>query len=509
MKGRMHSLRVLIALVVAACIAAPAVASTYLDLDDDAYAMLSRLETEGVISTGLLSTRPISRKAALRLLREAEDNAEGRSAFIRDLIAVLKQRIKPEGFGSGGLKYAGSVYAKYMSTNADVMTLSYYPGPAREKEHPFNYNNDGDLYERGSNYRAGLTWRMEDLGPLSLYVNPELRYSDNEEKEVLKKGYAVVGFSWLDIVVGRDSAWWGPGYHGAILLSDNAEPLTMLKFTGPEPLRLPWIFKYLGPFQYTVFATRLEKDRSDYPEPYLWGMRFDFKPWPFLEIGLERTALLGGRGRPTNAATWRHSVLGSNEHESTDNPGDQRAGFDLKLTLPFSMQPVQVYWEQAGEEDRQRNSRRPYKLANLYGLYLPRVLGFERVELRAEYAETKVNEQNDVWYTHGTYTAGYTYHGVIMGHHMGTESKDFFLELSYLMPEKDARLFLSYDREAHDLSGPSGETATVLTITAEFPLSRQVRIRASGGYGRIKNPGNMPADALNVHQVSSEIRYSF
>ena len=63
---------------------------------------------------------------------------------------------------------------RYINTNADVLTLTYL-GAAREKEQAFNYNNDGDLYGRGSNYRVGLTSRLENLGPLSVYLNPEYR----------------------------------------------------------------------------------------------------------------------------------------------------------------------------------------------------------------------------------------------------------------------------------------------------------------------------------------------
>jgi hypothetical protein len=286
----------------------------------------------------------------------------------------------------------------------------------------------------------------------------------------------------------------------------------MIKFTGPAPQTLPWILKYLGPFQYTVFVSQLEKDRSDYPRPYFWGMRFDFKPHRYLEIGLERTAILGGQGRPTDAGTWLDSALGSSEHDIYDkpgNPGDQRAAADVKITLPFPWQPMQIYWERAGEENRQENMRLPYKMANLYGIYLPRLLGMERIDLRAEYAENEVNEQSYVWYTHGTYTAGYTYRGMIMGHHMGTESRDLFLELSYLMPEQAARISLSFDHEKHNLEGPASETVSELMLSGSALVSEHLEVSASFGYGRIENPGNSPGPTQTVSEFSSVIRYLF
>ena len=483
-------------------------ASPYLDVGDEVYVLLSRLEAEGVITDALLSTKPLSRKEIVRLALAAEANAVGRSAFIKGLIETLKQRVRADEYQAGIVRPVDSVSVKYIYTNAAVLTLTY-PGPSPQKEQAFNYNNDGDLYSRGSNLRTSLTSRWENLGPVSIYLEPELRSSEGAEQVVLKKGYAVLGFSWIDIVAGRDSQWWGPGQHGAILLSNNAEPLTMVKLTGPGPQVLPWIFKYLGPFQYDFFVTRLEKDRSDYPRPYLMGMRIDFKPHPYIEIGLERTALLGGEGRPTDASTWWDSLTGNNEHDGSGNPGDQRAGWDVKLTLPLKWQPLQIYWERAGEEERQKHSPMPYKLANLYGLYLPGLLGMERIDLRAEYAENEVNEQPYVWYTHGTYTAGYTYRGMIMGHHMGTESNDLFLELSCLIPEQAARISLSFDREKHNLEGPVSESVRELMLSGTSLVSEHVEVSASFGYGRIENPGNAVGPTRTVNEIATMVRYVF
>lgn len=508
-RGRRTARRCLLCLATLILLAAASArASTYLDVSDEAYALLSRLEAEGLISDSILSTRPLSRKEIVRLALVAEANVAGRSDFIKSLVQELKRRVQASDYTAGAIKPVESVYARYIYTSADVSSLSY-PGAVREKEQAFNYNNDGDLYGRGSNYRFGLTSRLEELGPLSIFVNPEYRSANDAEQGVLKAGYAVIGFSWIDIVVGKDSQWWGPGYHGTFLLSNNAEPLTMIKFTGPAPQTLPWILKYLGPFQYNVFVSQLEKDRSDYSRPYFWGARVAFKPHPNIEIGLARTAILGGRGRPTDAATWLHSMIGSNEHDPVGNPGDQLAGYDVTLTLPFRLQPVQIYWEQAGEENRQRNSRRPYKLANLFGIYLPRVLGFEPLDLRAEYARNDVNKQAYVWYTHGVYTAGYTYRGMIMGHHMGTESRDLFLELSWLLPDKGARISLVYDRETHDQDGPFSETVSESSIRGIGLVSKQLEISASFGYGRIENSGNASGQTRNVNAFSSVIRYLF
>ena len=478
-------------------------ASTYISVGDDVNRILDRLEAEGILRSGLLSTKPISRKEAVRLLKEAESNVEGRSSFIRSLVRSLRERLDQGGTGETVIQPVDVVYGKYIHTNADVLTLVYEG--AQEKEQAFNYNNDGDLYAAGENFRTGFTSRIDDLGPFSLYLNPEFRSSKDDHDLVLRTAYGVLHFGW-DLVLGRDAQWWGPGYNGAILLSNNAEPFTMVRLTNPVSEPLPWIFKYLGPLKFTFFVTRLDKDRNDFAEPQLWGMRFDFKPHPLLEVGLERTALMGGQGRPEGPGTWIDGFFGRNEHGSNET-GDQRAGYDLKLTLPFRLQPLQVYWQAAGEDNVHGY---PTQWAYLAGIYLPRVLACERIGLRAEYASTHMTHHpGSAWYTHHIYTSGYTYNDMIIGHHMGSDSRDAFFELSYRMPERNARIALSYDEKQHNVSEPVRETTSETALHAEISLARRVNLMASCGYGRIKNPGNLAGPTRGVSAFTGGVQYQF
>ena len=471
-----------------------AMASTYLPVDDESYDILYRLEAEGIIQSGLLTTKPLSYREVVRLISEAERNAEGRSIFIQNLVKSLKERFKDESDDVKYIKPVDLLYSRYVYADSDIQALYY--------------NNDGDLYEKGSNLRVGFTSRAE-LGWLSFYINPEFRYSDADSDLIVKRVYGVLNFLGLELTAGKDSQWWGPGNHGAILVSNNAEPMTMLRLTNPQPVILPWIFKYLGPFRFVVFATRLEKER-DVPEPYLWGMRVNFKPHPYLEIGLQRTALLGGKGRPEDLSTWWKSFTALGETavvNAVDDVGDQRAGFDVKLTLPFKWQPLQVYAEAAGEDEA---GGLPYKWAYLTGIYLPRILNFERVGFRAEYATTHVEGSPDVWYTHGIYgPKAYTYKGRIIGHHMGTDSKDIFLEVSYLIPERNGRISIFYDRQEHNLSETIREKKDEVDVNVDIKLAKDLKVKTSYGYGKIKNMGNIPGEDRKINIITGMISYNF
>lgn len=465
-------------------------ASTYLPVNDEAYDTLNRLEAEGVIKSCLITTKPLSRNEVIRLILEAERNSEGKGEFIENLIKSLKKRFKDETRDVKFIKPIDNLYMKYVYTDSDIQAL--------------NYNNNGDLYEKGSNVRVGLSSRTE-FGWLSFYINPEYRYSDDKDL-LMQMGYGVLSLFGLELNIGKDSQWWGPGYHGAILLSNNAEPLTMLRLTNPEPVLLPWIFKYLGTFKFTLFTTRLEKQRPDVPEPYLWGMRLNFKPHPYLEIGLGRTAILGGKGRSESLETWWNSFTGKGENEPGSDAGDQRAGGDLKITLPFKLQPLQLYLEASGEDEA---GGLPYKWAYLTGIYLPRILSLERIDFRGEYSTTYVKGSPSVWYNHGIYTAGYTYKDRIMGHHMGTDSKDIFIELSYLVPERDGRISISYDIEGHNLSGAVREKKDELSLTLSLRLKNGLRIKASHSYGRLKNLNNILGEDKEINQAMGLIYYTF
>jgi hypothetical protein len=238
-------------------------------------------------------------------------------------------------------------------------------------------------------------------------------------------------------------------------------------------------------------------------------MNFNFKPVPYLEIGLERTAMFGGKGRSESLSTWWHSFIGKGENVDNPDPkeaGDQKAGVYAKVTLPFKSQPVQLYVEADGED--QRNSL-PSKWAYVTGIYLPRLAGLDRVELRGEFAYNHDGTHPNVWYNHHIYTQGYTYRGRVIGHYMGTDSQDIFVQASYLLPKARGRVSVSYDRVEHNLSGAIRENKDEFILKTRFNVRKDLEIRALYGYGRVRNPGNVAGDPRSINIVEGELLYRF
>jgi hypothetical protein len=193
----------------------------------------------------------------------------------------------------------------------------------------------------------------------------------------------------------------------------------------------------------------------------------------------------------------------------------------LKLTLPSKWQPLQVYAEAAGEDEA---GGLPSRWAYLTGIYLPRLFNYYRIDLRAEYATNHIAGHPNYWYNHHIYTDGYTYKGRIIGHHMGTDSKDIFVEVSYLIPEKYGKVSISYDREEHNLSGttsnpysgilsptlmPHFRKKDEVTLGTCFELMKGLELKASYGYGSFKNLGNIPGEDKNINIITGMINYNF
>ncbi len=468
-------------------IASPAIASTYLPVDEEAYEVLQYLEATGVIQSGLLASKPLSRKEVVRLIREAEKNSEEKGVLIKQKVEWLRQRFKDDFDETSYLKPLGQIQLEYLYSDED---------PSE-----FVYNQDGDEYEERSNFRLGAESRGEGKR-LSFYLNPEVRYSNDDTDTVLQRGYAVFSLSNLDLQIGKDSQWWGPGYHGSILLSNNAEPLTMVRLTNAEPVLLPWIFRPLGLFRFTYFVSQLEEDR-DVPEAILWGLRLNFKPSPYLELGLHRTALMGGEGRSEDTRTWWKSFTGKGENDPDEEAGDQRAGYDVKITLPFDFQPMQLYMEGDGED---MGGNWPSKYAYLSGLYLPGIFNWERLDFRAEWASTHVDEGENIWYWHPVYNSGYTFKERIIGHHMGRDSRDLFFEMNYDLPKQNARIRVAWEREEHDISGDFKPTKTQASIGFRVDAMKDLRLEGTYTYGTIRDA--LDANDENVRLFSLKLKYS-
>lgn len=335
--------------------------------------------------------------------------------------------------------------------------------------------------------RAGGFFRTYPADWLSLQGRGDilLGFSGDEEGRVEETSLRL-GWPQATLEAGRFSLWWGPGRHGSIILSTNAEPLIGARLRNPRPISLGRPLRFLGKFQYDIFLARLEKDRP-VPHPLLFGMRLAVRPNPYLEMGVSRTMQYGGEGRGNGLSEWWKAFKGRGEGE-TVNVANQIAGFDVSVLLPFRAQPMKVYLEAEGEDQRTKDIPRPYKWAILSGVFFPSLLGSPRADLRVEVAITDIRERDGVWYLHGDYP--YRYRGEILGHHMGTRARDLFLEAHYfLLPS--SYLEANVDFTKRDFPGLEREETWRLSGAIVAWLTKNLRAEARLAVENFSNEGGI------------------
>ena len=463
------------------------------------YGEFERLEVKGLIESGLLSTKPFSRDEGLRLVNEAKDKADragdrGRAAT--PVILRLAGEFRRDPDGQSFFKPVERAYAGYLYSDR----RPYFP----------SVNNNGNEFESGHNGFAGFSSAAKFRDTLTVHFTPEYRLDEESSRVRLQDAYVKAGIGPFDFQAGRDAMRWGPGYHGSLLMSNNAEPLDMIRASTAHPVILPWVFGKLGPMRPTLFLARLEEDR-DFPRANLLGMRLDFKPTPAFGFALNRVILFGGEGRQALSASDWASVFfatDSAEHSSSPIDGDQILSIEASYIhlnragrLPWS--GLKLYTE-IGAEDSSGETKSPTARAYLFGAYVDEPFRIKDFDLRVEYATTA--RENRVpsaqWYRHHIYTSGYTYKGRVIGHHMGPDATDLFIRGQY---HSSGGMVIGVEADLErSLVHESGKTKRKwLSADASLPFWDGFRLSARAGVEEVSGPADSytnPVAGINLER---------
>ncbi|MCM8789790.1 MAG: capsule assembly Wzi family protein, partial [Candidatus Omnitrophica bacterium] len=158
-------------------------------------------------------------------------------------------------------------------------------------------NENGLRLEDGYNIRIRLhPW--VNLGNFTTFsATPAFRFTEFGTELFLDEAAAKFSLFNTELSASKSAMWWGPGFHGSMLISNNAKALNLVRLRSINSFYLPWMFKNLGSFGINFFIGQLEKDRT-IPAPRLAGLRLEWSPLPYLVLGANRTAIMGGEGRP-------------------------------------------------------------------------------------------------------------------------------------------------------------------------------------------------------------------
>jgi len=362
----------------------------------------------------------------------------------------------------------------------------------------------------GGNPSSTLDGRIQIGDFLSFYYQPEFSANGSDYQARLQSGYGKLTFWNAELLVGRESLWWGPGFRGSMTLSNNGFPLDQVRLSSAEPFRLPWIFKYLGPINLTGFAGRLD-DKRNVANAMLGGWRINFAPSRHLEFGFSRVFQFGGDGRPSVTPLDFLRLLvgqGSDDPKSALNVNNILS-LDFTLRLPNVGRYIRVakdlsIYGELGWDDTTdpgfeflfipTGAIIPRKPGGILGFLLTGFLGDPKLDFRLELAKT-----TDIQFTHGFYTSGFVNGRSVISHFIGTDGHEIFTRFSRrFSPNLLLGLQLSRAQigstEAK-FRGSEKEERNTLGIDLSYRFSNGYSVFLKYGLSRVENRDFVPSDA--------------
>ena len=367
---------------------------------------IQRLADHGVI-TGTVTTWPLAWGPVLEEINSA--NATSLPPDVADALVRVRQRAGWE-------------------TRTQELTFSAGAGLAdnatRIRSYQYTPRGRGEV-------SAGLSW-IDSWFSADLNVQYVDSDQDADATRFDNSMIGVVAGNW-SIAASTQERWWGPAWDGSLILSNNARPIPSLTidriFT--DAFESKWL-SWLGPWDFSVMFGQLEKERA-VPDAQFFGMRFNFRPLPSLEIGLSRTAQWCGDDRPCDLDTFVDLLLGKDNVGDAgigeeNEPGNQLAGVDFRWAPTFKGVPLAVYGQFIGEDEA---GGFPSRYIGQGGIELSGY-AFDRWSYRGylEYSNTacKFESSNKLYncaYNHGTYQTGYRYRGRSIGHPADNDAELF------------------------------------------------------------------------------------
>jgi len=441
-------------------------ASPYVPLDSWIYPALERLVALGYLKSEISGMRPWTRMACARLLEDAEDKFPDNGieqGSIGKLYATLTNEFAPEIARLGGAPNVGarveSVYTRSMAISGTPLRDSYNFGQTI-------VNDYGRPYWTGFNEATGTTADAE-AGPVSFYLRGEYQHAPampsyspqvqavvaaanfvpplaNGSAEVnqleLLDSMASININNLQISVGNQSEWLGPGESSSFLMSNNAAPFPMVKVDDVTPHDIPGLSKILGPTRAEFFIGQVSGHHwelcvlpscksypgypdivgpSIFPQPFIHGEKISFQPTRNLEFGMGITSMFGGPGLPVTFGNYFRTYY---VHSSTpaNNPGKRISEADFTYRVPGLRDWLTIYLDSlVTDEVSPIGSTR----ANVSpGIHLSRVPRIPKLELRAEgFNESRTKEFTPgfVYSDNRRFLGGYTNDGYLLGSWIG------------------------------------------------------------------------------------------
>jgi len=519
-------------------------ASPYVPLDSWIYPALERLIALGYLKSAVLDMRPWTRMECARLLEDAEDRFPDNGADEGEpgkLYAALRTEFGTEVARLDGAANVGarveSIYTRSMGISGTPLRDGFHFGQTI-------INDYGRPYGSGFNEIAGLTADAE-AGPVSFYLRGEYQHAPAmsaypasvlaataaaDGTPPLANGTAAFNsFQLLDsmasfninnvqISVGNQSEWLGPGESGSLLLSNNAAPFPMVKIDDVVPHEIPGLSRVLGSVRAEFFVGQLSGQHWELcglsiatcesypgqlikagqinqyimgpiisPQPFIHGEKISFQPTQNLEFGMGVTAMFGGPFLPVTFGNFFRTYY-VHSPTAANNPGKRISAADFTYRIPRLRNWLTLYLDSlVVDEVSPIGSGR----ANVNpGIYLPQLPKIHKLDMRAEginESRTKEFGPGFVYSDFRRFLSGYTNDNYLLGNWIGRAGRGGQGWLTYSFSPR-TKFQLGYRLQTVSPSFIGGGRLADYSGQSEFMLGRDLSISGMLQYEQWRFP---------------------
>ena len=401
------------------------------ELYRDFFDFVDRMVAKGCITKLFKNTQPYSRGEVAKVLRKLDKKVKEGSL---KLSKVEEQRLRQILlFSQGGTK-GGHLF----QTQSELHKFSV----------DFGLGEDVISREKrgyATLFRPTVEGQIKDnfvfRTDLKVYLLSPTQFSDIPKTEVrmaqmeketktasLSNYYIKTKLPWFSLFFGHDNLHWGPGRHGALLISKEPLPMDMLKVTALYyPVKFQAVTAKLG---------------SDIDDKYLSGHRLELNLWDRLHLGIAETIVYGHRFEtvylnPVQFYTTTEFIIpetgGENDNVLISGDFDIVPVKDLEIYGEVMIDDYQLY--------------KPKSLGTRFGIlfggYWVDPFWIPDTDLRVEYAFV-----NQGTYTHSTEINAYTHYDTPIGHQIGADADNLWLKIKHYLTANLA-VSLSYELERH------------------------------------------------------------
>ena len=340
---------------------------------------------------------------------------------------------------------------------------------------PLTDSHEGDLEVRA----GGLAGR---------YLAADVAGGRKEGNWGMRDWQLMGGVSALAAWVGKRPLDYGPGAGGGIVFDGNAA------FTGgglmlARPIRLPWLFRYLGPVSGETFLSRIDSSAAS-RHPWVFSSHFSISPHPRLLLGGTQAFMFSGEGQPPfTFRNFKEMFLTHGIRVAGAEFENGIASVEARWRPPIPVVPAVLYVEWGTDDNHSAWIKFPGVVAGLQVPSVPGVpmlsLGLERASFAPPCSTCNGCACNyyATWYRHYVFMDGWTLDREPIGHPLGGDGTEWLLygrlDDAARRFRADGRVF-ARDRGRYNIYSPAREGRSVGgSAGAEYRLTTWLEAQAS------------------------------